>query len=122
MPTCLVVDDSATMRRIARRMLEALGFEITEAADGVDALAALQQGTPDIVLLDWEMPRLDGLETLRAMRQAPWGQAPRVVMCTTLTDMARIAAALEAGADEYIMKPYDGDILADKLRGIGVLA
>jgi two-component system chemotaxis response regulator CheY len=109
------------MRRIACRMLGQLGFDCTQAADGTEALVAVQQDQPDLILLDWEMPKLDGLETLRALRVEAWGQAPRIVMSTTLTDMERIAAALEAGADEYIMKPYDQEILADKLRAVGLL-
>ncbi|MDO9714230.1 response regulator [Paracraurococcus lichenis] len=121
MPQCLVVDDSAVMRRIARSMLQKLGFECTEAADGAQALEAVQRSAPDVILLDWEMPVLDGLGALIALRAEPWGQKPRVVMCTTLSDMERIIAALEAGADEYVMKPYDQEILADKLRAVGIL-
>ncbi|MBK1656620.1 response regulator [Paracraurococcus ruber] len=121
MPQCLVVDDSAVMRRIARSMLEKLGFDCTEAADGAQAVEAVRQHAPDVILLDWEMPVLDGFGALTALRAEPWGRAPRIVMCTTLSDMERIVAALEAGADEYVMKPYDQEILADKLRAVGVL-
>jgi two-component system chemotaxis response regulator CheY len=121
MPTCLVVDDSAVMRRIACRMLAGLGFDCIQAADGAEALVAVRRDQPELVLLDWEMPNLDGFETLLALRAESWGRAPRVVMSTTLTDMERIAAALEAGADEYIMKPYDQEILSDKLHAVGLL-
>lgn len=121
MPNCLVVDDSAVMRRIARRMLEGLGFACTEAADGAQAVEAVRRDPPDLILLDWEMPVLDGYGALTAVRAEPWGRSPRIVMCTTLNDMERIIAALEAGADEYVMKPYDQEILADKLRAVGLL-
>ena len=122
MPTCLIVDDSATMRKIAHKFLSNLGFACSEAVDGAEALAKARLASPDLVLLDWEMPVLDGFATLQALRSEAWDHSPRVVMCTTLNDMDQIIAAMQAGADEYVMKPYDQDILAEKLRTIGLLA
>jgi two-component system chemotaxis response regulator CheY len=120
-PTCLVVDDSPTMRKIARRLLGELGFVCTEAADGAAALGMVEADPPSLVLLDWNMPVLDGLATLQALRATPKGRTPRIVMCTTNTDIDQIAAALDAGADEYIMKPYNADILASKLLDVGLI-
>jgi two-component system, chemotaxis family, chemotaxis protein CheY len=119
--TCLVVDDSRVIRKVARRILEDIGFEISEAADGVEALAWCRAAMPDAVLLDWNMPVMNGLEFLRALRQEPGGQAPVVVFCTVETSVDRIHEALESGADEYVMKPFDGDIIAAKFAEAGAL-
>jgi two-component system chemotaxis response regulator CheY len=118
---CLVVDDSRTIRKVARRILEDLGFEAAEAADGAEALAWCQTVTPHVILLDWLMPAMDGLTFLRELRALPGGDQPRVVFCSSETDLDRIREALAAGADEYIMKPFDGDIVASKLAMAGAL-
>lgn len=121
MKTCLVVDDSGLVRKIARRILEGLGFQVEEAADGQKALDYCDRGMPDVILLDWEMPVLDGPECLRLLRARENGAAPKVIFCTSLNDMTHIAQALEAGADEYIMKPFDDDILREKLEAVGMV-
>jgi two-component system chemotaxis response regulator CheY len=119
--TCLVVDDSHVIRKVARRILEDLGFEVAEACDGADALAWCAAVMPDTILLDWNMPVMSGIEFLRRLRAEKGGEAPRVVLCSVETDLARIREALESGADEYIMKPFDGDIVASKLAMAGAL-
>lgn len=121
MKTCLVVDDSSVIRKVARRILEGLSFEIFEAEDGEKALFACQRALPDAVLLDWNMPRMDGYQFLRALRRMPGGDQPKVVFCTTENDVAQIARALHAGADEYIMKPFDKDIVTAKFQEIGLV-
>ena len=121
MKTCLIVDDSRVIRMVARRILEALGFDIAEAADGAEALAFCRAAMPDAVLLDWRMPVMDGLEFLQALRREPGGSAPRVVFCTTENEPDRIREALAAGADEYIMKPFDGDIIEAKFSEVGLV-
>ncbi|MGA0603704.1 response regulator [Caulobacter sp. KR2-114] len=118
--TCLVVDDSRVIRKVARRILEDLGFEIAEAADGMEALAWCRAAMPDAILLDWNMPVMGGLEFLRKLRAEPGGDAPVVVFCTVENDVAHIEEALEAGADEYIMKPFDGDIIESKFAEVGL--
>jgi two-component system chemotaxis response regulator CheY len=118
---CLVVDDSRVVRKVARRILEDLGFDVAEAGDGAEGLAWARTAMPDVVLLDWNMPVMDGLEFLRRLREEPGGQAPRVIFCSVENDLDRIRLALDAGADEYIMKPFDGDIVASKLALAGVL-
>ena len=118
--TCLVVDDSRVIRKVARRILEELGFDIAEASDGLEALAWCRAMMPDAVLLDWNLPTMSGLEFLRQLRQEPGGDAPTVVFCTVENDIERIREALDAGADEYIMKPFDGDIMACKLAQAGL--
>ena len=121
MKTCLVVDDSRVIRKVARRILENLGFEVAEAADGADALAWCATAMPHAILLDWNMPGMTGLEVLRRLRQEPQGDQPRVVFCSVENDLERIREALEGGADEYILKPFDGDIVASKMAMAGAL-
>ena len=121
MRTCLVVDDSRVIRKVARRILEDIGYEIAEAADGVEALAWCRASMPDAILLDWNMPIMDGYEFLGNLRRMPGGDAPKVVFCTTENDVAHIARALHAGANEYIMKPFDKDIVAAKFQEVGLL-
>jgi two-component system chemotaxis response regulator CheY len=121
MRRCLVVDDSRVIRKVARRILEDMRFDIEEAADGAEALQACRRQMPDAVLLDWSMPVMSGIEFLRQLRQEPGGEKPRVVFCTTENDVERISEALKAGADEYMMKPFDGDILSSKFAEAGLI-
>ncbi len=120
-PTCLVVDDSRVVRKVARRILESNGFNVHEAADGQIALDACRQEMPDCVLLDWNMPVMDGMEFLRALRKEFGPDNPPVVFCTTENDMGHIEAAISNGAQEYIMKPFDEDILMGKFAQVGLL-
>jgi two-component system chemotaxis response regulator CheY len=121
MKTCLVVDDSKVIRMVARRILEALEFDVLEATDGQEALAFCQTQMPDAVLLDWNMPVMSGVEFLRSLRDTTGGKVPRVVFCTCENDMAHIEQAMQAGANEYIMKPFDRDIIETKFFQIGLL-
>jgi two-component system chemotaxis response regulator CheY len=102
-------------------MLEELGFSVDEAEDGRQALDKSRQKLTDMVLLDWNMPVMNGLEYLIALRKLPGGDAPKVVLCTTETELANIVKAMEAGANEYIMKPFDRDILESKLSQVGLV-
>jgi two-component system chemotaxis response regulator CheY len=121
MKICLVVDDSSVIRKVARRILEGLDFQIVEAEDGEQALGACQRQLPDAVLLDWNMPKMDGYEFLKALRRLPGGNEPMVVFCTTENDVAHIARALHAGANEYIMKPFDREIVEAKFQEVGLI-
>jgi two-component system, chemotaxis family, chemotaxis protein CheY len=117
----LVVDDVALNRLILRRFLSRLGFEVTEAFDGADALEKLHDGpAPEVALVDWNMPRMDGLDLVRAVRADPGLASTRLVMVTCETDLTRISVALDAGADEYIMKPFTLDIVESKLQMVGL--
>ena len=118
--TCLVVDDSKVIRKVARHILETLDFEVEEAGDGREALDRCTVSVPDVVLLDWNMPVMSGIEFLRALREADMQPRPKVVFCTTENGTAHIRAALDAGADEYVMKPFDRDTLASKLQFVGL--
>ena len=114
MRTCLVVDDSRVIRKVARRIIEDMGFEVSEAGDGVEALAWCRGAMPDVILLDWNMPAMSGIEFLRFLRAEPGGDAPKVVFCTVETGLDRIREAIDCGAAEYIMKPFDSDIMQSK--------
>jgi two-component system chemotaxis response regulator CheY len=117
--TCLVVDDSAVVRKKARQMLEDMGFSCYEAEDGAQAAGFCQTLMPDLMLLDWNMPVMDGLSFVKILRGMPGGMDVRVIFCTTENEMPKIAQALDAGADEYIMKPFDSGILRGKIEFIG---
>jgi two-component system chemotaxis response regulator CheY len=121
MKHCLIVDDSAVIRKVARRILEGLAFRVSEAEDGEQALVACRSEMPDAVLLDWNMPVMDGYEFLKALRRLPDGDGPKVVFCTTENDVAHIARAMHAGADEYIMKPFDKEIVTAKFQEVGLV-
>ena len=121
MKRCLIVDDSRVVRKVARRIVEDLHFEVDEAADGQQALDACRKGMPDAVLLDWNMPVMNGIDFLRALRREPGGDRPVVVFCTTENDMSHIAEAIRSGANEYIMKPFDSEIVGSKFAEVGLV-
>ena len=121
MKTCLIVDDSSVIRKVARRILEGLDFQIQEAEDGEQALDVCRRGLPEAILLDWNMPVMDGYDFLKALRRLPGGDGPKVVFCTTENDVAHIARALHAGANEYIMKPFDREIVEAKFQEVGLI-
>ena len=122
MKTCLVVDDSRVIRKVARRIIEDMGFEVAEAADGMEALAWCRAAMPEAILLDWNMPVMNGIDFLRQLRQEPGGDEPVVIFCTVENSMENILEALHAGASEYIMKPFDGDIIISKFAQSGLAA
>ena len=119
MRNCLVVDDSKVIRKVARHILETLNFAVDEAEDGREALSRCEAAMPDVILLDWNMPVMSGIEFLTKLRDRPDGRAPKVVFCTTENDVAHIREAIDAGADEYVMKPFDHDTLQIKLQLVG---
>ena len=121
MKVCLIVDDSKVIRMVARKILQELGFETEEAADGKEALDACKVKMPDAVLLDWNMPVMGGLDYLKELRALPGGESPIVVFCTTENDIRHIQEAIEAGANEYIMKPFDSEIIQAKFSQVGLL-
>jgi two-component system chemotaxis response regulator CheY len=120
MKSCLVVDDSKVIRKVARHILETLNFSVEEAEDGQQALSRVEANMPDVVLLDWNMPVMTGMEFLQNLRCRNFEVQPKVVFCTTENDAAHIRAAIEAGADEYVMKPFDRETLESKLQIVGV--
>lgn len=120
MKSCLVVDDSKVIRKVARHILEGLDFSVSEAADGREALASCIASVPDVILLDWNMPVMSGMDFLRALKETTLPSRPKVVFCTTENGLAHIRAAIDAGADEYVMKPFDRETLQSKFQIVGV--
>jgi two-component system chemotaxis response regulator CheY len=122
MAKALVVDDSRAVRMILARTLRELGFEVLEAANGREALDVIEaeKNAVSLVLADWNMPEINGLELLKQLRKKPELASLVVVMVTTETELDQMAAALDAGANEYVMKPFTKDILVEKLQIAGV--
>jgi len=118
----LVVDDSPVIRKIARRILESMQLSTTEASDGREALAACSFRMPDALFVDGAMPGLDGYEFLRKLRRLPGGDRPKVVFCSTEQDVALIARAMHAGADEFLIKPFDRSAVETKFGNLGLVA
>jgi two-component system chemotaxis response regulator CheY len=121
MKRCLIVDDSRVIRRVASKIIQEMGFDVDEAENGRKALNALAIRMPDLVLVDWEMPVMDGITFAKELRKLPGGNKVVVMFCTVENDAAHIKQALEAGADEYIMKPFDSEIMRSKLTLLGFL-
>lgn len=121
MTTCLLVDDSRVVRKLAGRIMANLNIETKEAENGAQAFESCAAAMPDLVLLDWNMPVMDGMEFLKKLRHSGLTPQPKVMICTTETDISKIAEAIQEGADEYVMKPFDQDIIASKLRLLGML-
>ena len=121
MKHCLIVDDSAIIRKVAKRILEGLSLRTSEAEDGRQALTVCTAEMPDAILLDWNMPVMDGYDFLKELRSMPGGKAPKVVFCTTENDVAHITRAMRAGADEYVMKPFDKEIMTAKMQEVGLV-
>jgi two-component system chemotaxis response regulator CheY len=120
MRKCLIVDDSRVVRSVARRFVEALGFSVDEAHDGQLAVTACEQQMPDVILLDWNMPVMSGIEFLRHLRAQHGGDKPIVIMCTTERDVDHIHQAIAAGANEYLVKPFDKPTLMAKFDRVGL--
>lgn len=117
----LVIDDSKSMRRVIGQILRQIGFEVTEAGNGREALARLQQiGPTDLTLVDWNMPEMDGLAFVKAVRADATYESMRLMMVTTETELFRVATALEAGANEYVMKPFTEQMIREKLEILGI--
>lgn len=119
MKSCLIVDDSKVIRKVSRHILENLGFSVEEAENGELGLKACDEAMPDVILLDWNMPVMTGIEFITHLRKRVGGDKPKVVFCTTENDVDHIREAIAAGADEYVMKPFDHETLQIKLQLVG---
>jgi two-component system chemotaxis response regulator CheY len=120
MKHCLIVDDSRVIRKVSRHIVEGFGFEVSEAENGLAALDRCRERVPDLILLDWNMPIMSGIEFIVALRAMDGGREPKVVFCTTEHDVTHVREGIAAGADEYVMKPFDHDTLQLKLARIGL--
>jgi two-component system chemotaxis response regulator CheY len=116
---CLVVDDSRVIRKITRQIVERVGYEVFEAENGQEALQRCHADMPDLVMLDWDMPVMSGIDFIAALRRLEGGFRPKVVFCTSKGASLDVHKAFEAGADEYVVKPFDRETLEAKLQRIG---
>ena len=117
--TCLVVDDSRVIRKVARSIVESLGYHTLEAENGEEALARCRAEMPNLVLTDWQMPIMSGIEFVTQLRALPGGASAKVVFCTSKSSANDIHDGISAGADDYIIKPFDELMLSTKLERIG---
>jgi two-component system chemotaxis response regulator CheY len=117
----LIVDDSSTMRKLLRQILTGAGFEVTEAESGRDALEQLNRAEPELALLDWNMPEMNGLELLGRLRSDRRHRDMKILMVTTECESSQRELALRRGADEYLMKPFGQDSILETLHSLGVL-
>ena len=121
MMRALVIDDSRAMRSILTGILEEIGFEVEQAKDAEDALSLLEKDENfELALIDWNLPEMSGLDLVKTVRNMSDLENLRLMMVTTETQLARVREALTAGADEYIMKPFDKDMLLEKLTLLGI--
>jgi two-component system chemotaxis response regulator CheY len=116
----LLVDDSDIVRKLIRRIIEPMGYAIREAADGLQAVEQCKTKLPDVILLDFNMPEMDGMETLHEVRKLPGGDAIIIIFCTTMNESSFIMDAISAGANEYVMKPFDAEIIQGKFDQLGI--
>lgn len=121
MKSCLIADDSRVVRKVASRIARDLGFDVTEVENGQQAYEACKESMPTAVILDWNMPIMSGIEFLEHLRQMENGHEPKVLFCTTENDIGHIQRAIKAGANEYIMKPFDSEIIHSKFIQIGLI-
>jgi two-component system chemotaxis response regulator CheY len=116
---CLLVDDSRMIRKVARRIVESVGYAVIEAENGEEGLARCRAAMPDLVITDWNMPVMSGIEFVTALRAIPTQHPPRVVFCTTNSGAKDIHKGIAAGADEYVIKPFDDAALISRLQAVG---
>jgi two-component system chemotaxis response regulator CheY len=121
MKTCLILDDSSIIRKVARESWKVSSFRLSRPKTVSKHSRPVSANCRDAILLDWHMPKMDGYKFLRILRRLPGGDRPKVVFCTTENDVPHIARALQAGANEYIMKPFDKDIVAEKFQEVGLI-
>lgn len=122
MTTCLIVDDSKIVRKVVRRIVETFHFTILEAENGQEAVDAVRAQPVDVIILDWNMPVMDGLECMKTIRgDGAIVNQPKIIFCTTENEFTKIQQAMMNGADEYVMKPFDEAIIAGKLEQLGII-
>ncbi len=121
MPSCIVADDSKIMRMLLSKIMENFGYVVMEAEDGEDLLEQCGAAMPDLIISDWNLPLIDGIDVLLKIRSDKKAPQPIFMFCSYIKDTAVIAQALEGGADDFIMRPFDEDIIASKLKIVKVL-
>lgn len=118
---CLIADDSKIIRMLLVKIMGNLNFEVMEAEDGEEVVELCQINEPDLIIMDWRLPILEGIDALYKIRNAKKIKQPKVIFCSSMTDVDKIREALAGGADDYIMKPFDEEIIISKLAILGLL-
>jgi len=118
MKTCLIVDDSPVVRVVVRRILEGLDYSVREAEDSAAGLQACRENMPDLIFLDWNLPQMKGVDFVKNVRGQEAGAHPVILFCTTESDPAEVASAVAAGANDYVIKPFDAESIGAKLASI----
>lgn len=121
MASCLIADDSKVIRLLLSKIMSNLGFSVLEAEDGEDVVELTQLKEPDLIMMDWNLPMLDGIDALYKIRDLTLSNTPKIIFCSASSDMARIQQAIDGGADDYIIKPFDEEIISAKLAILGLL-
>ena len=121
MPRCIIADDSKIMRMLLSKIMENFGFEVNEAEDGEEVLEQCVSFRPDLIISDWRLPLIEGIDVLYKIRADRRLKQPKFIFCSYVTDAATIKQALDGGADDFIMRPFDEDIIASKLAILGML-
>lgn len=121
MAKCLIADDSRVIRLLLSKIVSKLGFSVIEAEDGEDVVELTQTQEPNLIIMDWNLPVLDGIDALYKIRELNLSINPKVIFCSSSSDLDKINLAIEGGADDYIIKPFDEDIIAVKLTILGLL-
>lgn len=116
-----MVDDSRVVRKIACKILEEMNIKVVEANDGHEAMTKCGEAMPDVIITDWNMPNMNGLEFLKWLRGTKEGKTPKVIFCSVESSKDKIAKAIKTGADEYIIKPFDAEIIREKFQIAGIL-
>jgi two-component system chemotaxis response regulator CheY len=119
--TCLIVDDSRVVRKISSQIVQGLGFQVIEAENGEEALARCRAAMPGLVLLDWDMPIMTGIQFITQLRALDAPYQPITVFCTSRGESSDIHNGIAAGADEYVTKPFTAESLKAKLERIGAI-
>ncbi len=120
MKTCLIVDDSTVVRGVLRRIVQDMGFSCMESDNGEAAYDICRAQMPDVILVDWNMPAMNGLEFLKKLRKTAGGQLPKVIFCSSESESKKIQKVMDTGADEYVMKPFDRGIIRSKFLQLGL--
>lgn len=121
MQSCLIVDDSPIIRDLLSKIFKGLFFEVSVARDGEEALEVFSAKPAELIILDYNLPIVDGIDVLYTIRNMKKIEQPKIIFCTNITDVIKIDAAIKAGVDDYIIKPFDEEIIASKLKILGLV-
>lgn len=121
MPRCLIADDSKIIRMLLTKIMENFGFDVIEAEDGEEIITLAKDNVPDIIIMDWRLPAMEGIDVLYKIRSFKKMKQPKIIFCSSSVDIARIREALEGGADDYIIKPFDEEIIGTKLSILNLM-